>query len=194
VPVIGTENTGRFAMKKIFALICLICCLLLCACAGDGSESTQPTTQTPEVSTSEPTSQTTPSESTSAPQTDVTLTPKSGIITSGYEEGIDLVLEWTATPIGNDYELIFKLSLDCYSLFVGPRNDGALIVDGKKFAVVTVRQEIEENERRTIDFGTYTTSCAAGEVIDVSAKWHFNGSYAGIKYDWIELAGAIDLK
>ena len=83
---------------------------------------------------------------------------KSGKLSSGYGEGIDLVLQWSAVPNGEDYEITFELSLDCYSLFVGARKDGALIVDGRKFTVVNDALEFPENERRQIPLGSYTVN------------------------------------
>ncbi len=185
-------------MKKYTIILLAVLCVFLCACVGNGTpvetsgvggDITTPSITTPAVSTSDTT---TPDVSTDVPVPPLEI--KSGKLTSGYGEGIDLVLQWTAVPNGEDYEITFELSLDCYSLFVGARKDGSLIVDGRKFTVVNDALEFPENERRQIFLGTYTANCASGQIVPVSAKWHFNGNYAGIQYEWIELSGEIDLR
>lgn len=185
-------------MKKYTMILLAVLCVFLCACVGNGAQTentdmgentTPPSVTTPATSTSDTT---TPAVSTDAPAP--VLEIKSGKLSSGYGEGIDLVLQWSAVPNGEDYEITFELSLDCYSLFVGARKDGALIVDGRKFTVVNDALEFPENERRQIPLGSYTVNCASGQKVPVSAKWHFNGNYAGIQYEWIELSGEIDLR
>lgn len=188
-------------MKKITILFCLILCVLLCSCANERGQNGDDTLGVGSTETTQPTSDAIGTEtSTVSPlvsSTDTSLypaEPKSGRFTSGYGEGIDIILDWTAIPNGKDYDITLTLSLDCYSIFVGARNDGAVIIDGKKFTVVSEAQRIEENVRRTIELGTFTTSCSSGGTVDVSAKWHFNGNYAGVEYEWLELSGSIDLK
>lgn len=183
-------------MKKIAILFCLILCVFLCSCTDESGQNGDDT-----VGPSQSSSETTGTETTDTPQITSSIDassypaePKSGRFTSGYGEGIDIVLDWTAIPNGKDYDITLTLSLDCYSIFVGARNDGAVIIDGKKFTVVSEAQRIEENVRRTIELGTFTTSCSSGVAVDVSAKWHFNGNYAGVEYEWLELSGSIDLK
>lgn len=190
-------------MTAVLALVLLMfasCGTELQPTPGSGSTSSQTSSKTPEptppaVTTETPAvSETNPPE-TSAPTPAAPGESKSGVISSDYGNSIELSLAWTALPKDDGtYTVDIKMELSCYSLFVGARQDGAFIFDGKKYTVLTPPYQYDENTKRSITLGEFSMECAGGRYVPVSAKWHFNGTYGTVLYDWLEVSGDIDLR
>ena len=162
--------------------------------------------------TTEPAPVTEPPVSTDAPVTDPVTddtteavkhphTPGrelgSGFVISDSGTKLNLLLNWTAADGEEEGTAVVtvKVFLECYSIFVGARNDGELGVGEERIRYDTPQLEIPGSGFNEIDFGTYTfivqKSQASETTLPIIATWHFRGVYAGLSVDYVTIDSTI---
>lgn len=172
----------------------------------DKTESTQtselipaPVTDTlPQDTTSELFS----SETTLPPETTVYV-PGMELVKNGSalsETGTKLILRLDYNIYkeagAENYIVEASLYLDCYSIFTGPRNNGTLNVNGNTVTYSTPELSIDKNTENRIlltESEFILENLTSGEIV-LSASWLFNGVYAGVKIDWLNVEAVVDLK
>lgn len=206
-------------MKKIFALVAVaLTCALLVACTDkppvitDGA--TDPATimpdpiDTPAVTTDEITDApitdapitdapvtTAPPVDTTSPLGDKTHVPGaelgSGYVMSNSGTKLNILLNWKAVNGEKEgtADITVTVFLECYSIFVGERDDGEIRIGDKQINYSSPQLEIPGAGFNEIDFGTYTFTVdkSSGDTtsLPLYASWHFRGTYAGLSVDWV---------
>ena len=169
--------------------------------ATSAPDTTVPDTTVPDVTTDAPVTTEEP-VTTPAPAdtTEVVQQPHSpgralgeGYVISNSGTKLNLLLNWSAVDGEKEGTAVVtvKVYLECYSIFVGERNDGELSVDGTRINYSTPQLEIPGSGFNEIDFGTYTftvnKSTGATTTLPVYATWHFRGVYAGLSVDYVTI-------
>lgn len=210
-------------MKRILALLLsLAFCLTAAACSllpskpedtgKDTSSSTTPSltpdpVTTPSITTDTPV--TTPPEPVKTTAPPVTDPPSphepgrllgSGVIVSDSGLKLNILLDWKAVNGSEEgtADISVTVYLECYSIFVGTRDDGEIMLDSQMIHYSTPMLEIGGPQFNEIDFGTYTFSVKKAQgtqtVLPLSGKWHFRGEYSGLSLDWVIAQGEISFQ
>jgi len=158
------------------------------------SDSTEPVSDTEEPITAAPVDTT-----TSVPEnTEPVITERvpgtelgSGYVISESGTKLNILLSWKAvegqTP--GTADITVRFFLDCYSIFVGERNDTEIRVGDRSVVFSTPQLELPGNGFNEIEFGsfTFTVDKASGSTttLPIYGAWHFRGTYAGLSVDWV---------
>lgn len=172
-----------------------------------------PTTEPPETSN---TSQTTEPNVTPKPPVqgpnvaigDVTevQNPDGSIVRSGAfrdngETKLHLVIEWEAKYASKDataVNLTVRVYLQCYSIGIAARDKGTLTINGESTSYQTpnIFYSTNEEHHTLLTARSVTVNKSSGSAkteVDLSAAWNYQGSYSGVRIDWLTVAGTIEV-
>lgn len=153
----------------------------------------EPDTEAPVTTDAPVTADTSPSV-TDTPVTEPHVEGKelgSGFVISDSGTKLNLLLNWTAVNGKEEgtVEITVKLFLECYSIFVGGRDDGEIRIGETLVNYTTPQMELPGTGFNEIDFGTYKFTVkkdsGSSTTVPVYASWHFRGTYAGVPVEWI---------
>ncbi|MBQ7011750.1 MAG: hypothetical protein IJN63_08595 [Clostridia bacterium] len=160
----------------------------------------EPVTDPPAVSDPPATSEAAPQDTTS-PIGDKTHVPGlelgSGFVISNSGTKLNILLNWKAVNGEKEgtADITVSVFLECYSIFVGERNDGEIRVGEKMINYSSPQLELPGSDFNEIDFGSYTftvdKSSGASTEVPLYASWHFRGTYAGLSVDWVTVNSSI---
>ena len=120
--------------------------------------------------------------------------PASGSLISHQSEKIQLVVNYNCEMnIDGSINIDLQIGLECYDINCGARGDsGKLIVDGEVYTFSTDAIVHEQRERIYLPFASYNYQIAAGETsCTIDASWLFNGVYAGVEIDTLNVRAVL---
>lgn len=212
-------------LRRISASILILALLLICCAGCDPKKDPQTSTggqtssntsepDTSETKTSEPdtsepdtsepdTSEPDTSEpDTSEPDTSEAWT-ESGSFTSEIKDAngapvrFTLGVKWTAARAENSKDVTVKADvyLEHYTLTVGERKNGKLVIGGEEKTFTTQAISTEDMSAQTSQLYSVTFTLSDwenGKDIDVKLDWYFGGVYSGVEIGWINAEGVIE--
>ena len=160
---------------------------------------TEPSVTTPEVTapgTDDPEVPHIPSGGEVVQKEDGTIV-RSGSFIEDNGTALKLIIEWEAEypADSNIVNFTVKLYLRSYTLDVGARENGVLTINGQEKKFSTAEMHLEENKLYMTLFETRSiTIDKTGHselLMDVSASWHFGGSYSGHSLPDLNVSGQV---
>jgi len=123
---------------------------------------------------------------------------RSGSFMSENEDSIKLYIEWesVAPTDSNVADVTVKVYLQSYTLTVGERKDGRITFGDTEVKYSTPAISITEKTltRTLLTEQTLTSVTSFDGECELKVSWHFNGSYTGVKIDYITATETIKTK
>ena len=115
-----------------------------------------------------------------------------GTLRSNTSTSLNLVLSYKLTQNGNKTVIKYELGLDTYAIYVSARSKiNHISFNGKKTEFSTDALDYDGKSKTYIKLFDGTEEIDGTGDIEVSAKWVFNGNYAGNDIDSIVINGTI---
>lgn len=206
-------------MKKIIAILLVLCVFTLCACEtaretsqvqpDESSQSAPEASKAPSNEASDDPEGEQPAEPSEEPSEEPllpengyadTTVDASGYFVSDYGCGVDIELRWTLKTVASGkLEFVGEIYLLSYSIQLGPRyTDCYVEINGEKIPFTTEAVSSDQNSKKEYSYlATVTTELDLTEdchAYDITASYRFRGTYSGVSLPTLDVSSYINVQ